>query len=105
MKNNEIIDEIVYPAIDLANKTLPKSKMLKKSPDTILYGQNGTLDSIELVSLILSLEDLIQKRTKKAIRLVSKAAMSRTRSPFHSVEILGNYIMELLNGKITGEQP
>lgn len=52
------------------------------------------LDSIELVSLIVFLEEAIEKQTNKNIILADEKAMSRRTSPFATIGYLSDYIFE-----------
>jgi acyl carrier protein len=60
-----------------------------------LYG--GSLDSMELVALIVHIEEAIEEETGKCIVLASEKAMSQRTSPFASLGQLSDYIFELIN--------
>ncbi len=64
--------------------------------ETKLMGSNAIFDSIGLVSFIVGVEERIEDKTGKAIRLVSEKAMSRSASPFLTLDTLSKYIDELL---------
>ncbi len=62
--------------------------------DTPLFGPNGALDSIGLVSVVVELEQKLSDRAGRAISLMNDRALSRTRSPFRTVGSLAEYARE-----------
>jgi acyl carrier protein len=96
--SKDAILDLVYRVIDSTNRLLPPEKAIVKSPETILFGESGTLDSLGLVSLIVSLEDEIQLSLGIPILLADERAMSQRKSPFRSVGSLTEYIAGLVNG-------
>lgn len=84
-----ILNEIIYPAIDELGEGLPKSE------DTILFGEGALLDSVGLVSFIVIVERAIDEKYEKRVTLASEKAFSRSQSPFRTVSSLAQYIEEL----------
>jgi acyl carrier protein len=68
-----------------------------KAEDCILFGDGGRLDSIGLVSLILSVESAVVEEFGVALTLANERALSERNSPFRTVAALANYITQLLN--------
>lgn len=66
------------------------------SSTTIIYGNEGVLDSMGLVSLVADVENEIAEVSGKSITLASEKAMSRSRSPFHTVSTLTDFCLECL---------
>lgn len=60
MECSERITDLIYHAIEEANRATPPEQALEKSPDTILVGESGRLDSLGFVNLIAILEENIQ---------------------------------------------
>ena len=60
MKNNGKIIQSIMDAIDEINERYPEEKRLSKSVDTVLTGELGKLDSLGLVSFVVSVEERIQ---------------------------------------------
>ena len=60
MINNGKIIQSIMDAIDEINERYPEEKRLSKSVDTVLTGESGKLDSLGLVSFIVSVEERIQ---------------------------------------------
>ena len=62
-----------------------------------LFGGESLLDSLGLVSLIVSIEEAIENKFNTSIILADEKAMSRRTSPFSRVSYLVDYILELIN--------
>lgn len=97
MADRERIEQAVYRAVDELNKQLPKGVAVNKSPDAVLYGKTGKLESIDVVTLIMEVEDQIKEEFGTAITIADDRAMSRENSPFLTVGSLTDYVAELLN--------
>ena len=65
--------------------------------DSKLFGGDGPLDSMALVSLLVELEEYIEDEFAVAITLADEKAMSRKTSPFARVSYLIDYINEKIN--------
>jgi D-alanine--poly(phosphoribitol) ligase subunit 2 len=51
------VELIVYKCIEELNHQLPAELKLQSSLDTILIGEGGVLDSLGLITLVVSLEE------------------------------------------------
>lgn len=91
-----IIENVLFPVLDEFNKTLPADKALEKSADTLLMGDGAILDSMQLVSFILTVEETLLDTTGHDFVLADEKAMSRRNSPFRSLSALADYINELI---------
>jgi acyl carrier protein len=97
MADQERVQQAVYRAVDELNKQLPKGISVNKSPDAVLYGKTGKLESIDVVTLIMEVEDQIKAEFGASITIADDRAMSRENSPFLTVGTLTDYVAELLN--------
>ena len=97
MADRERILQAVYRAVDELYKQLPKGVAVNKSPDAVLYGKTGKLESIDVVTLIMEVEDQIKAEFGTSITIADDRAMSRENSPFLTVGTLSDYVAELLN--------
>ena len=66
---------------------------LKK--ETRLIGSSGFLDSMDLVSLIVEIEEGISDKFSLDIELANDSAMSSRTSPFVNASILSDYIVKI----------
>lgn len=68
--------------------------------DTHLYGRDSELDSLNLVSLIVRIEEEIETEFNQTISLANERAMSLNNSPFRTINSMMEYISSLLMLKI-----
>ena len=61
--------------------------------ETFLFGREGVLDSLGLVSVVVELEQRLSDREGREISLMNDQAMSQTRSPFRTVRSLADYAL------------
>ncbi|MEW6471836.1 MAG: acyl carrier protein [Actinomycetota bacterium] len=61
-----------------------------------LSGEAGVLESVELVSLIIAVEEAVEEEFGMAVALADDRAFSRSSSPFRTVGSLADYILEIL---------
>ena len=104
MTINERVPEAIYRAIDEVNELLPKDHRMKKSVDTALYGRTGSLDSLGLVNLIVSVERKIEEEFNVGIVLADEKLMSQKNDPFRSVLSLAGHVAMLLEEKLDGKR-
>jgi acyl carrier protein len=97
MADQERVQQAVYRAVDELNKQLPKGTAVDKSRDAVLYGKTGKLESIDVVTLIMEVEDQVKAEFGASITIADDRAMSRENSPFLTVGTLTDYVAELLN--------
>lgn len=96
--DRESVLRAVFATVDEVNQTLPDDRKLEKSVETRLFGQRGELDSLELVNFIVMLEQRLADEFGLVVTLADEKAISRTTSPFSTVERLADYVIELLRG-------
>ena len=94
--NKDDIIEIIYLAIDDYNQ-INTANLLNKDLNTLLYGQEGKLDSLGLVNLILAIEERLLDKYNKNISLADDKAFSEKTSPFSNVSILAEFIYKKYN--------
>jgi|APSaa5957512622_1039677.scaffolds.fasta_scaffold77594_2 acyl carrier protein len=97
MKNNREIQEAVYDAVREINEQVDEKMRLELSNHTILIGDGSMLDSIGLVTLIVTAEQNIEDRFDVSLTLADEKAMSQKQSPFRTIGSLIGYIEVLLN--------
>jgi acyl carrier protein len=65
--------------------------------DTPIFGKQSPLDSIQLVSLIVDIEEGVHDTLGVEVTLADRRAMSQKQSPFRDVASLCAYIETLLS--------
>jgi acyl carrier protein len=61
------------------------------NPDTMLFGPDGILDSMALVTLVVAVEQAIEDRFGVTVSLADAKAMSQKYSPFRTIGSLTTY--------------
>ena len=88
--------ETIYDSIDELNEQLSNEQQLTKSTKTVLFGNNGQLDSLGLVNLLVIMEQNIEEEFDVSITIADERAMSQIHSPFRTIGFLADYIEMLL---------
>ena len=91
-KIREAIDEVIDDMNSMSAEEIP----IQRAGDAILFGHNGSLDSLRLVHFIVAVEQEIAQTFDIQITLASDDAMSRQRSPFRTIDGLIEYIVALI---------
>ena len=89
-----IVELIIDIARELGEDEIGVSDDLGE--DTILFGKEGVLDSMGLVTLIVAVEQAIEDRYEKAAGLADEKAMSQAKSPYRSVATLAEFAVQEL---------
>ncbi len=92
MNDPENIVAVIYRAVDWINGELPPDRQLIKAPETRLLGSQSVLDSMHLVSLIITIEREVEDAFGVALTLADERALSMKASPFRSIQSLADYI-------------
>ena len=98
MKRADVL-KIIYNAIHELNDEY--SLDIKNDESTKIINE---IDSIVLVNLIVKIESEINKSLAISITIADDRAFSRNNSPFKTVGILTNYILELINDYYNGHK-
>ncbi len=95
MLTGELVEQIIFTALNSLNAELDDDRKVKIHSNTALFGVNAEIDSLSLVSLIVDIETAINSDHGLEISLTDDRAMTRTVSPFTDVQALKTYILEL----------
>lgn len=93
MTRDEVL-EIVREAVAAFNETRDEAP-LACDLDTPLYGASSTLDSLDLVVLLVEVESQLAERFGVEQALSDDRALSQQRSPFRTIGTLVDYILSL----------
>lgn len=86
---DKIISLIINTAKDLGESELSLQGEL--AADSQLFGHDGVLDSMGLVTLIIAVEQAIEDEFEQSVALADEKALSQANSPYRSVESLAEY--------------
>jgi len=87
---------LILRVIAEQNDTFAHPIDLSAESQAALFGGKGHLDSLELVRLTIDIEAAVASEFGAALVLTSENAMSRSRSPFLSVDTLADHVCTLL---------
>jgi hypothetical protein len=104
MARETVILRLIYEAIDVVNEGLPLGVTLEKTPELVLFGAQGQLDSLGLVELLAETELRLQEEFSVAVSLVDDKALSQRNSPFRSVASLAHHAAAVLDAEIPGTE-
>jgi acyl carrier protein len=102
MNAPENIVAAIYRAVDWINGELPPDRQLIKAPETRLLGSQSVLDSMHLVSLIVTVEREVEDAFGVALTLADERALSMKASPFRSIRSLADYVGILITDARNG---
>lgn len=98
MITEEKILDIVYNAIDSVNELLSSEQQIQKSPEEALSGGTASLDSLNLVNLIVATEQKLEETYGINLDLANEQALAMENNPFSTIGSLVSYIKMLLEG-------
>jgi acyl carrier protein len=102
MNDPENIVAAIYRAVDWINGELLPDRQLIKASETRLLGSQSVLDSMRLVSLIVTIEREVEDTFGVALTLADERALSMKASPFRSIQSLADYIGLLIRDARNG---
>ena len=96
MGNRKTIENLIITSVKEINEQLPQEQQLGQSTKTVLFGKDGKLDSLGLVTLLVIIEQNIEDEFDVSITIADERAMSQKHSPFRTVEALVDYLKMIL---------
>ena len=97
MLNKLKIQEVILQALQNINNERKDGDRFEVSISTPLFGVDGVLDSLSLVSAIVDIEVAISDASGINISLTDDRAMSQDIPPIKNVQTLTEYILLLLS--------
>jgi len=88
---------LIYDAVDEINALGEDEITIGKAPETLLMSEEGGVDSLTFVNLIVAIEQRIMDQTGDPAILVTEEAMTLESHPFRTVGSLADYIATMLN--------
>ena len=102
MTEREKILNSIYAALDEVNERLPDDQQLEKSPDTVLLGESGKIESIDLVNILVATEENAEEAFGVPLSITDERAVSEKNSPFTTIGTLCDFITNLLKENVDG---
>ena len=89
---------ILYETIDVVNQQLPPARRLRKAPETVIVGASGSLDSLGIVSFVVTLEEKAGEVLGVPVELLDEAMLVDEDGPLRSVATLTSYLATINRG-------
>ena len=83
---------LVYDAIDVVNRQLPAANRLSKTPETVIVGPGGALDSLGVINLVLAVEEKASAGGTH-VRLLDED-MLLEQSPLRTVDTISRFLAD-----------
>ena len=93
----KLVDQAIDEAIDQVNEFLDDGDKLTPSAESIITGTGGTLDSMGIVNLILTVEEMVKTRTGSQIMLFDETLITNPSGPFENIGKLKQHILKILS--------
>jgi acyl carrier protein len=93
-------DSIEELIVRVANELVAQDELVVEGeigPETALFGQDGVLDSMALVSLVVAVEQAIEESHGVTVSLADEKALSQRQSPYRTVSTLAAYAQSLID--------
>jgi hypothetical protein len=87
---------VVYKALDELNLQRPRNQRISPSPNSILFGENGDLNSLELSNFIVLMEQMVQEMFRTEIDLTEDDPFSLEHGHMRTVDSLTSHISNLM---------
>jgi hypothetical protein len=94
MTRDQALD-VIYQAIDTVNPQLPAPRRLAKSPQTIIVGPSGSLDSLGIVNFVVALEEKAGDLLGAPIQLLDEHALVDENGAFRTVDTLARFLEQV----------
>jgi len=88
--------KIIESTVTEMNEELDYDSLREVNDDTPLFGGEDGVDSLSLVSIIISIESGIFNELDKSVTLADEKAMSMHNSPYRTVGALLDFTMQRL---------
>jgi acyl carrier protein len=89
----------IYESISDLNVQLPQEQRVEKSPQAVLFGAGGKLDSLSLANFIVIAEQKLYDSLGLQINLTEDDPFSPNTGHFRTIESLANYVSDLVSRK------
>ncbi|MCT4631826.1 MAG: hypothetical protein N4A76_03680 [Firmicutes bacterium] len=91
----EKVIKVIINSINELNEEFDEV-LVEPKKESVLFGEGSNLDSMDFVNLVMILEEKLTDELDVSVSILSEKAFSKRESPFRSVEILSDYIIELM---------
>ncbi|HYW45894.1 MAG TPA: hypothetical protein VE959_23725 [Bryobacteraceae bacterium] len=83
---------LVYDALGRVNEIRPPEAPVPSQPDVVLVGDEGLLDSLALMTLILTIENLLREKTGQEVPIMQEADFETLTKQFRTPRAIAELI-------------
>ncbi len=94
------IEMLIFETLHELNLEREVSNKISITKATAMLGNNTSLDSLEFLNLVMSLEDKLREQLSMKVSLSHEDVLLSKHHPFKSVEALTNFIHLVSQGKL-----
>jgi hypothetical protein len=91
MRRDEAL-RLVYEVIDTVNARLPAARRLSKSPATVIAGPAGALDSLGIITFVVTLEERVADAIGAPVQLLDDSSFIDEHGAFATVDTLATFL-------------
>jgi acyl carrier protein len=95
--NKEDLAQTIYEAMEELNEQLSEESNLPKEHETVLFGEDGLLDSMGIINLLVILEEKLESSLKISVGLTSDSEILAQPERRWTVAELSTHIGELMD--------
>jgi acyl carrier protein len=88
--------EAVFSAIDQVNPQQEPARRVPKRADAVLFGDQGTLDSLGLITFAVALEDVVDERFGRRVKIMDEQLLGQAEGPLSNVSRLVDFLVREL---------
>jgi len=96
MDRNQVLEQI-YAALDVVNSQLPPSRRLSRTPETVIVGAGGALDSLGLVNFVLAVEEKVGDAIGRPVALLDPELLGAEDGPVRTVDTLAAHVAAVVS--------
>ena len=90
--NKNSIIEIIFTSIKEVNENQPSNSKLKLKKDELLVSDKSKIDSLGLITLLVNIEDKINKTYNVRLNLLEENFISDEKTPFQTIDNLAEWL-------------
>jgi hypothetical protein len=86
----------VYKSLEVVNSLRPTDDAIAPSPDVVLVGDGGRLDSLALITMVLAIEREVGESAGRQISLFNESDFESQLTSFRTPKMIAGLILEKL---------
>jgi acyl carrier protein len=84
--------QIIYEALEVVNRQLPKGQRLDKNPETVIIGRGQGLDSLGFINFIVTIEQKLEQYTGTAVSLADIDQQGSSPGMVYTIKTFAEYL-------------